>query len=302
MSNASRNPLVTVAITCFNEKEFIERAVASVRFQTYPNIQIVISDAGSVDGTVEILKGMEARKEAKVVFHHIGSVSKFDNWEDLIAASEGEFILLLTAKHILYLNCIEQLIAPHLTDSRLGYVRACMVWRHPDGVKQAMVPAMFSGKRNSKKELKKLFLGNVSETINTLYRAEALRKALPLDRRLGRSFMWKVNAIVAQANPVFFLNVDVAEWFAETRRDVEITKRQELSKELELLYDELGRLAVSSGLTVNVEKLHKNMVAQNASVSKLPDVHHKSWRSQLMSFLRQMLFRPGCKPTFLKPI
>jgi glycosyltransferase involved in cell wall biosynthesis len=298
MCDASRNPLVTVAITCCNEKEYIERAVASARFQTYPNIEIVISDAGSVDGTVETLKGMEARKEAKVLFHHTGSATKFDNWEDLIAAAGGEFILLLTAKHILYLNCIEQLIAPHLTDSRFGYVRACMVWRHADGVKQAMVPAMFSGKQSSEKELKRLFKGNVSETISTLYRVETLRNALPIDRRLGRSFMWKINAIVAQAGPVFFLNVDVAEWFAEARRDVVISKTQELSKELVLLYDELGRLAVSSGLKINVEKFRKNMVARNALVSELSDVHHKSWRSHLMSFLRQMIFRFGRKPIF----
>jgi glycosyltransferase involved in cell wall biosynthesis len=289
-----------VAITCCNEKEYIERAVASARFQTYPNIEIVISDAGSVDGTVETLKGMEARKEAKVLFHHTESATKFDNWEDLISASGGEFILLLTAKHILYLNCIEQLIAPHLTDSRFGYVRACMVWRHADGAKQAMVPAMFSGKQSSEKELKKIFQGNVSETISTLYRVEALRNALPIDRRLGRSFMWKINAIVAQAGPVYFLNVDVAEWFAEARRDVVISKTQELSKELVLLYDELGRLAVSSGLKINVEKFRKNMAARNALVSKLSDVHHKTWRSHLMSFLRQMIFRSGCKPTFSK--
>jgi hypothetical protein len=300
MRNVSRNPLVTVAITCCNEKDYLVRAVASARSQTYPNIEIVISDAGSVDGTAETLKGMEARKEAKVLFHHPGSATKFDNWEDLIAASGGEFILLLTSKHILYPNCIEQLIAPHLTDSRLGYVRACMVWRHTDGARQAMVPAMFSGRQSSRKELTKLFRGNVSETISTLYRAEALRKALPIDRRLGRSFMWKINAILAQAGPVYFLNVDVAEWIAEAKRDVVISKTQELSSELVLLYDELGKLAVSSGLKINVENFRKQMVAQVALVSKLSDAHPKKWRSSLESLIRQMIFRPGCKPTFVK--
>ena len=49
--------------------------VDSPRSQTYTNIEIVISDASSVDGTVETLKGMEVRKEAKVLFHLAGSVT-----------------------------------------------------------------------------------------------------------------------------------------------------------------------------------------------------------------------------------
>ena len=55
--------------------------VASTRSQTYTNINIFISDASSV----ETLKGMEVRKEATVLFDHAGSVTKFDNLEDLIA-------------------------------------------------------------------------------------------------------------------------------------------------------------------------------------------------------------------------
>jgi len=288
-----------VAISCCNEKDYIEKVVTSARSQTYSNIEIVISDAGSDDGTVEILKAMEARKVAKVIFHHARSVNKFDNWEDLIASAGGEFILVLTAKHLIYRDCIERLIAPHLTDSRLGYVRACMVWRQTDGARQAMVPAMFSGRQSSRKELTKLFRGNVSETINTLYRTEALRNALPIDRRLERTFMWKINAIVAQSSPVHFLNVDVAEWAAEPRRDVLASKAHQLSSELTLLYSELERLAVSLDLEINVEKLCNQMLAQVARGNKSSSVYPKNWRSSLESFLRQIIFRPGCKPRFL---
>ena len=47
---------VSVIIPCFNERETIEQVVHAVRRAPIENIEIIIVDDGSTDGTVEVLK------------------------------------------------------------------------------------------------------------------------------------------------------------------------------------------------------------------------------------------------------
>lgn len=46
-------PLVSVICTAYNHEEFIDEALASVARQTYPNIELIIIDNASTDGTLK---------------------------------------------------------------------------------------------------------------------------------------------------------------------------------------------------------------------------------------------------------
>ncbi|WP_371194963.1 glycosyltransferase [Glaciecola sp. SC05] len=59
-TQSSYNPLVTVYITTFNRLALLKRAIQSVKNQTYQNIELIIADDGSSDGTQEYLKGEAA--------------------------------------------------------------------------------------------------------------------------------------------------------------------------------------------------------------------------------------------------
>lgn len=49
-------PLVTVIATCFNHERFVVECLESLRAQTYPNIQLIIADDCSTDGSVPLIK------------------------------------------------------------------------------------------------------------------------------------------------------------------------------------------------------------------------------------------------------
>jgi len=46
---------LSIITAVFNNKAFIESSIASVLSQTYPNIEHIIIDGGSTDGTLDVI-------------------------------------------------------------------------------------------------------------------------------------------------------------------------------------------------------------------------------------------------------
>ena len=50
---------ISIVMPSYNKADFVERSILSVLNQNYPNIELIIIDGGSTDGTVEIIKKYE---------------------------------------------------------------------------------------------------------------------------------------------------------------------------------------------------------------------------------------------------
>jgi len=53
--NSSRRP-VSVIVTNYNGRRYLERCLTSLREQTYPAVEIILSDDASSDGSVELVR------------------------------------------------------------------------------------------------------------------------------------------------------------------------------------------------------------------------------------------------------
>jgi len=86
-------PLVSIVTPCYNSVEFIERCIQSVLSQDYPNVEHIIQDGASTDGTLDILKKYTNR---------VNWISEPDNGQSdglnrALQRCKGDFICVLNA-------------------------------------------------------------------------------------------------------------------------------------------------------------------------------------------------------------
>lgn len=101
--------LVCVAIPTFNRLSLLQRAISSVLAQTYKNLEIIISDNNSSDGTRDFLRSLRDTR-IKVLYNenNIGMVA---NWDNCLNNAQGEYFLLMSDDDaLLDVNALEKLV------------------------------------------------------------------------------------------------------------------------------------------------------------------------------------------------
>ena len=67
VSTQMKSPLVSVIVPAYNRADCVENAVSSILAQTYSNLEIIVVDDGSTDGTLQILERL-SQQERRVRF------------------------------------------------------------------------------------------------------------------------------------------------------------------------------------------------------------------------------------------
>jgi glycosyltransferase involved in cell wall biosynthesis len=115
-------PLVTIAIPTYQAEEFLAETLSTALSQTYPNIEILISDDGSTDGTLEIAK--EFQKNSAVDFKILNHdrLGMVNNWNYCITMSQGKYIKFLFQDDLLASNCVDEMVKLAQEDDDIGLV------------------------------------------------------------------------------------------------------------------------------------------------------------------------------------
>jgi glycosyltransferase involved in cell wall biosynthesis len=106
-------PLITVITVVLNGKKHLEEAILSVINQTYENVEYIIIDGGSTDGTLEIINKYNEQIDYWVSEPDNGI---YDAMNKAVALARGDWLY----DDKLYPDSLEQ-IASHLRDKSVIY-------------------------------------------------------------------------------------------------------------------------------------------------------------------------------------
>jgi len=115
-------PLVSICIPTYNGAAFIGEAIQSAIAQTYPNIELIISDDGSTDRTIAIAQSFQSQTSVdfRIILHRNYGLSQ--NWNFCISQAKGQYIKFLFQDDLLAPECIEKMVALAQQNPEIGMV------------------------------------------------------------------------------------------------------------------------------------------------------------------------------------
>ncbi len=116
---------ISIIISCYNDHEYIEKAVQSALDQTYENKEIIVVDDGSNQKTKAVLKELEPKLDLLITQDNQG-VSAARNKG--VEASTGEYILILDSDDFFEVTFCEKAIKVFLTDPDVKIVTCYSKW------------------------------------------------------------------------------------------------------------------------------------------------------------------------------
>ena len=102
-------PLISIVMATYNGDRFIFKQLFSLMKLTYSNYEIIISDDGSTDKTLEIIKYFQQFMPIKLICNR-GAHGLNENFTNAIKYASGEFIALCDQDDVWFHNKLEKLL------------------------------------------------------------------------------------------------------------------------------------------------------------------------------------------------
>jgi len=130
------NPLVSIIVITYNSAKFVLETLESAKAQTYQNIELIISDDGSQDETVELCEKWLAENKDRFIDSQIITVEQNTgipaNCNRGVKASKGEWIKLIAGDDLLVDSCISLFMSFIERNNEVKVVQ-CLVQFFGDG-------------------------------------------------------------------------------------------------------------------------------------------------------------------------
>ena len=121
-------PKVTVAVPSFNHRAYLEQALASL-FDQLVDVEVFVADAGSADGTLEVIRKWEPKLAGWRSYPDNGQAAAIN---ESIAKGSAPYVCWLNSDDWLLPGALARLMEPLERDPKLAmsYARA---WHFQDG-------------------------------------------------------------------------------------------------------------------------------------------------------------------------
>lgn len=133
-----QQPLVSVVTPCLNAAEFLDETIRSVLAQDYPNLEYLVMDAGSTDGTLAILERYQGRLE----FVSAPDGGAADAINRGFRKARGEIVAWLGADDLYLPGAISAAVAALAADSAAAAVYGEGYWIGTDGANLGRYPTV----------------------------------------------------------------------------------------------------------------------------------------------------------------
>ena len=201
-------PLVSIALATYNGQKYIEKQLISLVNQDYKNLEIVISDDCSTDGTWDILEGY-AKKDSRIrLLPRDFNRGYVNNFVRVFGECRGELISPSDQDDIWYPEKTRRLVE-FLGDAMLVYSNNRFVDENGDSLGKTLFDVL-SGKMIQGSDPRSLLFCNSIPGHTMLFRKNLLYIADNLDS--APYIDWAIAFLAAQEGGIKYLNEVMVDW------------------------------------------------------------------------------------------
>jgi glycosyltransferase involved in cell wall biosynthesis len=116
-------------VPVYNGENFLALCLEDLAAQDYPNIEIIIADNGSTDGTGSIADAFARRYANVTVVHRPENIGAMRNFEDLVERANGEFFFWAAADDRRSTYFTSRLVEELLQHTQVGVMQSALEFR-----------------------------------------------------------------------------------------------------------------------------------------------------------------------------
>lgn len=122
-------PLISIVTVVYNGEKFLEEAIESVINQNYDNVEYIVIDGGSTDGSIDIIKKYEDQIDYWVSEPDEGQSDAFIK---AFSVCQGEWLTWLNGDDILLPGALSELVQTGLKHSDIECFTGNVIWTTAD--------------------------------------------------------------------------------------------------------------------------------------------------------------------------
>ncbi len=241
-------PLISIVLSTFNGEQFLETQIASLLEQTYPNLEIVVTDDASTDRTKEILKQFASDSRFRL-FLHADNVGFIKNFERGMLLAKGDFIALCDQDDIWLPEKAEKLYR-HIDGYSMAYCDSELIDENGQslGKRVSDIKNMYTGR-----DARGFLFSNVVSGHALMLKKEVLPHALPLPLEAFHDEWLAIHATMLEG--IVYVDEPLALYRQHTKNVTQIVMPKRLpSRTLNRRYEALLKKLAWIALLARIQK------------------------------------------------
>ncbi|QFR48662.1 glycosyltransferase family 2 protein [Sulfurimonas lithotrophica] len=184
-----RSKMISIAMCTYNGEKYINEQIDSILNQTYKDFELVITDDGSTDNTIDIIKEYQKNDERIKLYKNEKNLGFIKNFEKAISLCSGDHIALADQDDSWKKNKLEVFIN-EIDENILIYSDAILMDEESnlvDNAKQLVRPEnnLVSGSNN-----KAFLLTNCVSGNTIMFKRELIKHILPIPENISFHDIW----------------------------------------------------------------------------------------------------------------
>ena len=277
MNIVAKDTMVSIVMATYNGREFLEEQLQSILDQTWSNIEIIICDDASSDGTQEIILAFaEQDNRVKYFFNKINTgVNK--NFESGFLRTTGEFIAIADQDDVWKKNKIEEQLRLFSGDNTILTHSASV--QFSDSELPVHKLKANTTKRMTGNDSRRLLIRNSISGHNIIFRRRLLQQVLPIPATV--MYDWWI-CEVATCNG--YINATDKVLAFHRRHSNNLTLYEQHSPKQAIKESRERTMALETFITITSMPVHTKIFAQEL-LEKLNTLNSKRFSWSLFIFL-----------------